>query len=113
MIDVPETHHHKPERGRLTAVGCTTDDGPHRVHLLAAERELLAECHLYRVYLGLCGAELPVSELAASLCEPGCERMITYCQDCLSYAARCNTDAGLESGPGLRLDSPVRGGAGR
>ncbi|MGH3933439.1 MAG: hypothetical protein ACRDS1_00405 [Pseudonocardiaceae bacterium] len=87
---------------------------PHRVHLLAAERELLAECHRHRVYLALCGAELPVSELASSSCEPGCDRMITYCPDCLSDAAGRNADAGLAwspSGPGLRLDSPARGGA--
>ena len=27
VIDVPETHCHKPERGRLTAFGRSTDDG--------------------------------------------------------------------------------------
>lgn len=65
----------------------------------------------------MCGAELPTAELSTSCCEGGeCDRMITYCQDCLSYAVRCNADAGLAwspPGPRLRLDSPARGGVGR
>jgi hypothetical protein len=77
----------------------------HVTHLLPAERELLAECHRHQVYLVLCGAELPISELASSLCEePGCQRMITYCTDCLRDAAKRNADAGLVwSPPGTRL----------
>jgi hypothetical protein len=76
----------------------------HVTHLLSAERELLAECHRHRVYLAVCGEELFVAELQSSLCEPGCERMVTYCQDCLHDAVRRNADAGLAwSPPGTRL----------
>ncbi|MGH3694939.1 MAG: hypothetical protein ACRDRX_13290 [Pseudonocardiaceae bacterium] len=81
---------------------------PHVTHLLPAERELLAECHRHRVYWALGGAELPVAELAASLCESGCDRMITYCAECLDEAAGQNEDAGLACsppGPRPRLDS--------
>ncbi|MGH3802138.1 MAG: hypothetical protein ACRDTD_18785 [Pseudonocardiaceae bacterium] len=88
----------------------------HCVHLLAAERELLAECHRYRVYLALCGVELPVSELAASLCEAGCDRMIGYCLACLDHAAGVNADAGLvwsPPGPLLTVGFPALGGVGR
>ncbi|MGH3684998.1 MAG: hypothetical protein ACRDQ9_21020 [Pseudonocardiaceae bacterium] len=89
---------------------------PHVTHLLPAERELLAECHRRRVYLAMCGAELPVAELAASLCEPGCELEITYCVQCLDDAAGQNANAGLAwSPPGTRLtvDAPAPGGASR
>ncbi|MGH3887923.1 MAG: hypothetical protein ACRDSZ_15405 [Pseudonocardiaceae bacterium] len=88
----------------------------HCVHLLAAERELLAECHRHRVYLALCGVELPVSELAASLCEAGCDRMIGYCLACLDHAAGVNADAGLvwsPPGPLLTVGFPALGGVGR
>ncbi|MGH3815101.1 MAG: hypothetical protein ACRDUV_22095 [Pseudonocardiaceae bacterium] len=37
MIDVPETHRHKPERGRLTAIGRSTDDGDHTTLLVVHE----------------------------------------------------------------------------
>ncbi len=37
MIDVPETHRHKPERGRLTAIGRSTDDGCHSTLLVVHE----------------------------------------------------------------------------
>lgn len=76
---------------------------PHVTHLLPAERELLSECHQRRVYLALCGAVLPTSELQSSWCEVGCERMVTYCEDCLHDAAKRNADAGL--GSKLMLDS--------
>ncbi|MGH3811942.1 MAG: hypothetical protein ACRDUV_05730 [Pseudonocardiaceae bacterium] len=39
MIDVPETHHHKPERGRLTAIGRSTDDGNHTTLLIVHEMD--------------------------------------------------------------------------
>lgn len=68
---------------------------PHVVHLLPGERELLAECHRHGVYLAQCGAVLAVSELASSECEPGCERLITYCAGCLDDAARWNAEAGV------------------
>lgn len=65
---------------------------------------MLAECHRHQVYLAICGEELLVSELQSSLCEPGCDRMVTYCQHCLNHAAGCNADAGLVwSPPGSRL----------
>lgn len=81
-----------------------SESEPHVTHLLPAERELLSECHRGRVYLTMCGAELPVSELQSSYCEPGCERMVTYCTDCLHDVVRCNADAGLVwSPPGSRL----------
>jgi hypothetical protein len=35
----------------------------HVTHLLSAERGLLAEYYQRQVYLALCGAELPVSEV--------------------------------------------------
>lgn len=62
---------------------------------MPAERELLEERHRYRVYLALCGAMLPVAELASSLCEPGCERMIAYCPVCVEHVVGCNADAVL------------------
>ncbi len=72
----------------------------HVTHLLPAERELLAECHRGRVYLALCGALLPVSELQSSYCDDaGCDRMVTYCQDCLHVAVGTNADAGLVKTP--------------
>ncbi|MGH3767463.1 MAG: hypothetical protein ACRDS0_13330 [Pseudonocardiaceae bacterium] len=71
------------------------EDGPHRVHLVPAERELLAECHRHRVYLALCGAVLPTDELASSLCDTGCKRMIVYCAGCLREAGKVNAEAGV------------------
>lgn len=82
----------------------------HCIHLLAAERELLAECHRYGVYLAVCGEVLPVAELASSHCGGECDLEVTYCQDCLRDAVRRNADAGLAwSLPGTRLliDSSV------
>ena len=83
----------------------------HCIHLLEAEAELLAECHRYRVYLAVCGQVLPVSKLPSSDCGIECERececeMITYCQDCLHHAARCNAEAGVGVGrsPYVRTD---------
>lgn len=77
---------------------------PHCIHLVAAERELLAECHRHRSYLTVCGELVPVSDLPGSDCEPGCECEIVYCQDCLQDAAQRNADAGLVwSPPGTRL----------
>ena len=76
-------------------------EGLHVIHLLAAERELLEECHWSRFYLGLCGAELPVPTLPSSLCEPGCERMIDYCVKCVQEAAGWNAEAGLGSPAGV------------
>lgn len=75
--------------------GQLAEHEPHVIHLLSAERELLAECHRCGLYLALCGEVLPVSELQSSLCEPGCERMVTYCQKCLDDAVRVNAEAGL------------------
>ncbi|MGH3781240.1 MAG: hypothetical protein ACRDRO_11620 [Pseudonocardiaceae bacterium] len=77
---------------------------PDRVHLLDAYGDLLDECHRHRVYLALCGAELPRGELPDLACEPGCERMTAYCLRCLDRAAKVNADA---------ADSPVGAGAGR
>ncbi|MGH3777294.1 MAG: hypothetical protein ACRDRR_16460 [Pseudonocardiaceae bacterium] len=37
MIDAPQTHHHKPERDRLTAIGRATDDGSHTTLLVVHE----------------------------------------------------------------------------
>ena len=68
---------------------------PHVTHLLPGERELLAECHRGRVYLALCGALLPVSELQSSSCEDQCERLFTYCRECVREAVETNADAGL------------------
>lgn len=75
--------------------GQAAESEQHVVHLLPAERELLSECHRHQVYLAVCGKELPVAELQSSSCEAGCELMITYCVECLHYAAGCNADAGL------------------
>ncbi|MGH3420816.1 MAG: hypothetical protein ACRDOD_14665 [Streptosporangiaceae bacterium] len=79
---------------------------PDRVHLLDAYRDLLDECHRHRVYLALCGAELPRGELPDLVCEPGCEceRMTAYCPRCLDHAAKVNADA---------AGRPVDAGAGR
>lgn len=79
--------------------GQGADVEPHRVHLLAAERELLADCHRCRTYPTVCREMVSVSELPSSLCEAGCERMITYCVACLDDAAKCNADAGLVWSP--------------
>ncbi|MGH3693872.1 MAG: hypothetical protein ACRDRX_07770 [Pseudonocardiaceae bacterium] len=86
---------------------------PHVIHLLPAEWELLAECHRRRVYLEMCGAELPVLELPGLLCGDGCEREITYCVECLDDAAGQNADAGLAwspPGPPLTVDAQAPGG---
>ncbi|MGH3875310.1 MAG: hypothetical protein ACRDSR_28085 [Pseudonocardiaceae bacterium] len=80
--------------------GQGADVEPHRVHLLPGERELLAECHRYRVYLAICGAVLPVSDLAGSSCPEDCERIVAYCQKCVSDAARLNADYGLDCSTG-------------
>ncbi len=76
--------------------GQVPESEQHITHLLPAERELLAECHRHQVYLALCGAMLPVSELQSSYCDDvECERFVTYCQNCLYAAVKTNADAGL------------------
>ncbi|HEY3896306.1 MAG TPA: hypothetical protein VGL88_13180 [Pseudonocardiaceae bacterium] len=45
----------------------------HCIHLLEAERDLLADCHRHRTYLGLCGEVLPVSKLPSSDCGSECD----------------------------------------
>lgn len=85
----------------------------HFVHLLPAERELLAECHRHRVYLALCGAELSTAEMTSSFCEPGCDRMLSYCVECLDHAAACNRDAGVAWSPPVPVGSSAPGGVGR
>jgi hypothetical protein len=99
MADTTNTQQER-SRGNGQVAECEL----HVTHLLPAERELLDECHRHRVYLAVCGEELPVAELQSSSCEPGCERMVTYCQECLHDAARRNADAGLVwSPPGTRF----------
>ncbi|MGH3692638.1 MAG: hypothetical protein ACRDRX_01300 [Pseudonocardiaceae bacterium] len=71
-----------------------TGDGSHCVHLLAAERQLLAECHRQRLCLTLCGEELPTEELASSWCEAECDRLVVYCAGCLRVAGQANAEAG-------------------
>ncbi len=83
---------------------------PHCIHLLVADRELLTECHRSRLYLAICGEELPASELPSSHCGPGCEREIVYCMECLYQAAEHNSERGVFlTPPGIRVytaDSP-------
>lgn len=69
---------------------------PHCLHLLAAERELLTECHRSLPYLAVCGEQLPASELPSSDCEPGCEREVVYCLECIRTANGRNWEAGVE-----------------
>ncbi len=68
---------------------------PHCIHLLRAERELLAECHRHRSYLTVCGELLATEDLPSSECEVGCEREVVYCVACLHTANERNHDAGV------------------
>jgi hypothetical protein len=69
---------------------------PHCLHLLGAERELLAECHLRRSYLAVCGELMSVSELPSSDCEPGCQREVVSCLACIRTANEHHYDAGVD-----------------
>ncbi|MGH3764045.1 MAG: hypothetical protein ACRDTX_02640 [Pseudonocardiaceae bacterium] len=70
------------------------DDARHCFHLLVADSGL-TECHRYRIYLALCGAELATSELPSSLCSPECDREVAYCMQCLEVANVRNAEAGV------------------
>ena len=69
---------------------------PHCLHLLAAERELLTECHRSLLYLAVCGEQLLASELPSSDCESGCERVVVYCLACIRDVNKHNYDAGVD-----------------
>lgn len=92
MVDTTNT---QQARNAHQGNGRVSEPEPHCIHLVEASRELLAECHRHRRYLTVCGELLELSKLPSSDCEGGCERAITYCQDCLHAAVKYNADAGL------------------
>ncbi|MGH4008238.1 MAG: hypothetical protein ACRDTH_08810 [Pseudonocardiaceae bacterium] len=61
MIDVPKPQYHKPERGRLTAMGRSTDDGSRSTLLIVHEGDGSWTIH----GLGAPGVTLPAADMAA------------------------------------------------
>jgi len=61
VIDVPETQYHKLERGRLTAIGRSTDDGSHTTLLVVHEMDGSWTIH----GLGAPGVTLPAADTIA------------------------------------------------
>ncbi|MGH3683554.1 MAG: hypothetical protein ACRDQY_26635 [Pseudonocardiaceae bacterium] len=83
------------------------DDGPHRVHLVAADSGLVEGHPACRLYMGSCGALMTRSQLPSSLCPDGCECAGTFCQHCLDVANEHNYDAGVDvqCPPGMRVET--------
>lgn len=61
MIDIAEAHRHKPERGRLTAIGRSTDDGSRSTLLVVHEMDGSWTIH----GLGAPGVQLQVADTIA------------------------------------------------